>query len=461
MKSSLRTKLTVTYVSIALLCVGLISILSNVLMENQFRQYIIQNQETKNENLVQSIASQYKDDGSWHSDVIQGLGINALEQGMIVKVMNHKNNTVWDAQCYNNGMCQRMIFHMSENMYSRYPNWKGEYVEKSYPIFIEGKQVGTAQIGYFGPYYFTDTDLAFINTLNMVLIGVGIISLIISFILGSVMSKRISNPIVRVINTAKMIADGYYDARCIEKSGTIEINQLTQAINNLADSLGKQENLRKRLTADVAHELRTPLATLQSHLEAMIDGIWEADTKRLDSCHEETMRLGRMVGDLEKLARYENESLILDKTEFDLSDIIRNCILNFENDFKNKNIDIHFEGEGQIIFADKDKISQVVINIMTNALKYTQPGGNVEILLSGSKEVAELIIKDNGIGISDEDIKYIFERFYRADKSRTRATGGSGIGLTIAKARVDAHRGTIEVSSKINQGTEFMIKLPK
>jgi len=106
----------------------------------------------------------------------------------------------------------------------------------------------------------------------------------------------------------------------------------------LANSLEKQEKLRKRLTADVAHELRTPIATLQSHLEAMIDGVWQADTKRLTSCHEEIMRLGRMVGDLEKLAKYENEKIVLDKSKFDLSELVINCIMNFEMDFKNKEI---------------------------------------------------------------------------------------------------------------------------
>ena len=154
--------------------------------------------------------------------------------------------------------------------------------------------------------------------------------------------ERISNPISKVIETARMIAKGYFGDRLSVKSNTTEISQLTTTINDLADTLEKQETLRKRLTADVAHELRTPLATLQSHMEAMIDGIWKPDSERLKSCHEEILRINRMVGDLEKLAKYESENLILNKTNFDISELASRIIKNFESDFINKDIRINF-----------------------------------------------------------------------------------------------------------------------
>ncbi|MBM7583123.1 signal transduction histidine kinase [Caldicoprobacter guelmensis] len=461
MKYTLRAKLSLSYMLVVLISVFLTSVLTNLLLEKHFKEYVIKNQERKSKEIVSLISQQYKPGGRWNTDVIENIGMNALEQGMIIKVVDSSGKAIWDAMVYNRGLCHRMLEHMACNMTSRYPNWKGGYVEDKYPVTYNLSEVGRVEIGYYGPYYFNDNDLAFINTLNRLFIGVGMISLLSSLFIAAFMSKRLSTPISRVIEAAHKISKGYYQDRITEKSGIKEISQLTQTINDLAEVLEKQEMLRKRLTADVAHELRTPLATLQSHMEAMIDGVWEPDIDRIKSCHEEIVRISRLVGDLEKLAKYESESLILNKTRFDVSQLIRHIIRNFEIDFINKGLDIEFNGQEEIVFADKDKISQVIINLLSNALKYTPEGGRVEVKVESSGDVVNIIVKDTGEGISPEDLPYIFERFYRADKSRNRLTGGAGIGLTIAKAIVEAHKGTIRVNSRINEGTEFIVSLPK
>jgi len=433
----------------------------NLLLDKHFKDYILENQERKNKEIVAQVSQQYKAGGKWNTEAIGNICINALEQGMIIKVVDASDKVIWDARRHDNARCEQMLAHMEKNMSSRYPNWEGRYVENAYPITNKLSQVGSVVIGYYGPFYFNDSDLTFINTINRLLLGVGAFSLILSFFFGSVMAKRLSTPISRVITTAQMISKGYFGDRITETSSTREIAQLTETINNLAETLENQEALRKRLTADVAHELRTPLATLQSHMEAMIDGIWEPDVERLKSCHEEIMRINRMVGDLEKLAKYESESLILTKTSFDISELIQHIIRNFENDFAKKDIDLKFMGEPEIVTADKDKISQIIINLLSNAIKYTPRGGTVEVLVKGTQDVTEITVKDTGQGIPPEDLPHIFERFYRADKSRNRLTGGAGIGLTISKAIVDAHKGKIQVKSKVNEGSEFMISLPK
>lgn len=461
MRSSLRTKLILSYILIATICVFLISLISNLYLDKHFKDYIINNQGKKNSEIVNMVSQQYNETKGWDKYSIQGIGVGALENGLIIKVKDKDDFIVWDAMLYNNGMCETMMSQMAENMYSRYPNWKGEYIENSYPIKYQEQVVGEIEIGYYGPFYFTDSDLEFINTLNRVFISVGIISLILSIIIGTIMSRRISRPIIRVINTAQMISKGYYGDRSYEKSSTNEMNQLTKAINDLAQNLESQEGLRKQLTADVAHELRTPLATLQGHMEAMIDGIWEADTERLKSCHEEIMRLNRLVGDLGKLAKYESENLILNKTDFEFDELVKRILQNFENEFRSKNIDLLLNISEQNIFADKDKVSQVIINLVSNALKYTQYGGKVRINLTADKDNVEFRIIDSGVGIAKEDLPHIFERFYRADKSRNRLTGGAGIGLTITKSIVEAHKGSIEVQSKVNEGTMFSVSLPK
>ncbi len=461
MKYSLKIKLSFSYVFVALLSVALIMALTNISLDRHFREYVKQNQEQKNRQVVSSISQQYRNNGKWNVDMVENIGVGALENGLIIKVKDERGKVIWDATVHNNGMCQRIIEHMAQNVNSRYPNAKGTYSEIPYPVNYKFAKVGVVEIGSYGSYYLSDNDLAFINTLNKLFIVVGVFSLLFSLVLGIIMARRLSSPISRVISSAQSIAKGYFSDRISVRSTTNEICQLTSTINNLAETLEKQEILRKKMTADAAHELRTPLATLQSHMEAMIDGIWKADKDRLKSCHDEIIRISKLVGDLDKLAKYESESLVLNKEQFDVSDLIRNIVYNFEAEFKNKEINISFEGVKEEVFADRDKISQVMVNLISNALKYTPHGGEVRVGVKGSKDITEISVKDNGPGIPKEDVPFIFERFYRADKSRNRMTGGSGIGLTIVKAITEAHKGRIEVKSKINEGTEFVVILPK
>jgi two-component system sensor histidine kinase BaeS len=392
---------------------------------------------------------------------IENIGVSALDNGLIVQVKDASDNVVWNVLEHNHGKCISMLNSINENMMSRYPNWKGEYVTEDYPIMSDFKRVGTVNIGYYGPFYYTESDLDFINSLNIVFVGVGAIALVISVVLANIIARGISRPIGNVIKTAQNISRGSFSHKVLEQSSTKEIQTLTDTINDMADILQHQEQLRKKLTADVAHELRTPLATLQSHLEAMIDGIWEADTARLKSCHDEIIRISRLVGDMEKLAKYESQSLNLNKTEFDLAELIKGVSLNFEKELLDKNISLNISDESVLVFADRDKISQVVINLMSNSIKYTGEGGLIELEVLDKQKEAVFIVRDTGIGIEQEHLQNIFERFYRVDSSRSRITGGSGIGLAITKAIVEAHGGTIEVNSKVGEGTEFIVTLPK
>lgn len=463
MKHSLRTKLTISYIFITLIAVGVLSFASNFLLDRQFQNYIIKQQKQANQGLADLIGKQYDDkSNSWDKSVIENLGVNALEQGLIIKVIDNSSNIIWDATKHNSGLCLQMLNHMSKNMSERYPGFNGSYVESQYKLTHNFKEVGTIDIGYYGPFFFSDNDLAFINTLNKILIIVGAFSIFLSLVLGTIMAKRISMPILRTVQTARQIAKGYFGGRIGEKSRTLEIEQLTSTINNLAETLEKQETLRKQLTSDVAHELRTPLATLQSHMEAMIDGIWKPDRERLENCHEEIMRLGRMVGDLEKLAKIEDENLILNKTSFDLAALLRHIAKSFESEAVKKGVFIKLDNveKEKLITADRDKISQVLTNLISNAIKYTERDGSVEIKITDKELYTAVSVADTGIGIAEDDLPFIFERFYRVDKSRNRLTGGSGIGLTIVKAIVEAHRGKINVESELGKGSVFEIMLP-
>ena len=461
MSFSLRTKLSLSFVLVALLSVFITSIMANFLLEKQFRQYVIKKQDNKNKEIISLITQQYMDKNDWRTEVIQNIGINALESGLIVKVKDASGIVIWDATTHNSGMCEQMLSNMSKNMLSRYPNWQGGYVESKYPIVVNSVEVGLVEIGYYGPFYFNDNDLYFINTLNKALILIGIISLILSLAIGILFSKKLSAPIANVIETAKLIAKGHFSERSIQKSSTSELQELISTINHLAESLDKHEKLRKQLTGDVAHELRTPMATIQGHIEAMIDGIWVPSTERLESLHEEVIRVNTMIGDLHLLAKFESESLILKKEEFKILDLIKSIVMNFEGEYKLNNVSIRYSGGNEIINADRDKLTQVFVNLLSNSLKYTPQDGKVEITVERFEGSVKVSVADNGQGIPEEDVPFIFERFFRADKSRNRLTGGTGIGLAIVKSIIDAHHGSIHVKSKINEGSTFVVIIPK
>jgi signal transduction histidine kinase len=443
----------------------LVSALANGVLESSFRRYIGENQSKRSRQLAVMVGSQFLADGSWDEGGVSAIGINALEQGMIVKVTDRVGRTVWDATLHNNGMCQQMIAHMAQNMESRYRNWRGGYTENSFPLRAGFNEVGAITIGFYGPFFLNDEDLSFINALNRLLLWVTLVVLALAIGIGLFMARGISVPLARVVAATQRIAGGSLDVVISERSRVREIAGITSAVNDLSRSLKVQEDLRKRLTADMAHELRTPLATLQSHLEALLDGVWKADKGRLGGLHEEVLRINRMVQDLENLARYESEVLKLEKRDVDLAALARGIVSNHEPQFHAKAVALRFvergTGGNALTTVDPDKMSQAVINLLSNALKYTPEGGSVEVATATGPETSEISVSDTGIGISTEDLPMVFERFYRADSSRSRNSGGIGIGLAIAKAIVEAHGGRIRAESEIGKGSRFSIQLPR
>ncbi len=461
MKYSLRIKLSITYALVALICVILISILSNIFLENQFRDYIVNKQENQNKEITKQISLQYQDEGIWDIESIENIGLLALDEGLILKVFDNSNNSIWDATIHNFGLCTAMLDHITANMNSRYPNWEGDYIENRYSLVRDSEIVGVVEIGYYGPFFFNDNELAFINTLNSLLIFVGIFSLLVALVFGYFMSRRLSKPITKAVKFAQEISNGNYQERIINNDNTKELLQLTDNLNNLADKIEENDIMQKRLTSDVAHELRTPLTTLQSHIEAMLDGIWEPEKHRLETLHSEIVRITRIVGDLESLTRFEDGKLVLNKESIDVLNHMKEVVKSLELQLEDKNIDIEVIGKVIYVEADKDKLSQIFINIVSNAIKFTGNNGIIKIIVEEEGDCAKISIIDNGMGIDEKDLPHIFDRFYRSDKSRNRETGGSGIGLTISKALVEAHGGNIAVMSRLDEGAEFIIKLPK
>ncbi len=331
---------------------------------------------------------------------------------------------------------------------------------------LKQQQVMLPDLGRVDLVYFS-LFLSGGNTVKLipVFLRMTLILLIFSYLLAVIVAWSNSVALEKDLLLLRVTVSNLVKGSFIDTETKVKHSDLQEMMSNLATLrviLEKREGLKKRMTADFAHELRTPLTTLQSHLEALIDGVWEPTTERFLSCHEEILRLIRLVGDLEKLSKVEDDNIILNKSTFDLTDMVRHICINFQGEFNNKGVSLTFRGEAQEMLGDKDKLGQVVVNLLSNSLKYSVTGkGRILLDVAGDKDYVYLIINDSGIGIPVKDVPHVFNRLYRSDTSRARNTGGAGIGLAIAKSIIEAHRGSIDIVSQEGLGTELSVILPR
>ncbi len=457
---SLRKQLSLSILLTLLITIGLIGLLSNWFMNREFEKYITELGRERRENIVDDLGRQF--DGfkrNWKLDYVHAIGMNALYDGYILKLYDAGGNMVWDAENHDMSLCGQIMNEISARMEER--GAEGGFVDNIYEIDQNGKKVGAVSIKYYGPFFMNEADFNFINVMNTVLLVIGILSSACSVVVGCLLARRISRPVTKTAYIAKQISKGNYDIRFEPGTRIRELDDLADAINHLSDALKSQEKLRKQMTADVAHELRTPLTALSSHLEAMIEGLWDATPERLKSCHEEVKRLGTLVEDLGQLAKIESENLVLNTSRMDLFEIVHTVSDTMKGEISKKNLTLSIEGSPVFAEADKNRFSQVVANLLSNAVKYTPEGGAIGIKVYETDRLGIVKVTDTGIGIHETELPLIFERFYRTDKSRNRKSGGAGIGLAIVKSIVNAHGGTVTVESIKEQGSCFTVSIPK
>lgn len=459
MGKSLRSQISLYILTIVLVVVTIVSFLANAAVNQQFEEYMINQERGQREKIVNDLQSLYNGmTRSWNLDYIHAIGMYSLYDGYVLTVYDTEGKMIWDAASHDMALCKQIMRDITERMSSK--NNSG-FTTYSYDLMQGDRKVGTASIQAYGPYFLNENEYQFIDDLSEILLIIGLLSCVVSIVAGTILAHRIARPITKTAEIAQRISNGDYNIRLENETNSRELNMLFSSMNHMANSLSRQEQYRKQLTTDVAHELRTPLTALRSHLEAMAEGLWEPTVERLNGCVEEVKRLSSLVVDLDGLAKLEQENLQLKKIEVNLLEIVENVCGNFEKEADNKNISILVNGVPSNILADKDRIVQVLTNLLSNAIKYTLEGGKINIWVKDEFEKGVVIIEDNGIGISEKNLPYIFERFYRTDQSRNRKTGGAGIGLTIARSIVEAHGGKITVESNVGTGSKFTIVLPK
>ncbi len=461
MKVGLKARLIISYVLLSLFLVLSLSSLANILLEKHFQSYVQEKQEEKNLGYVQSILAEFDINKIPSNEFLLSLGQNALKDGFVLMVSDKDGNDIFCMNCHDTVGCENMISTMEQSMRKRYPNFQGKYTEKIYALSKDGQNYGSVSFGFCGPFYYSNDDIKFMNLLNTLFINSAFAFLLIAFVVGYFMANRISRPIKAVTIKTNEIEKGNYSDRIEFKSNTKEIDVLIGSVNTLASTLELQQYLKQRMAQDYAHEFRTPLAAIQSNLEGILDGVFEPTSERIESVHAEILRLSRMVSEIDKIVEIENDSMALQKEQFDFCILLKQTMLAFEAELKEKNLTINIEAESCQISADRDKISRVIINLISNAIKYTENGGEISVTAQEGNGSLQFSISDTGVGIEDKDLPHIFEHLYRADISRARHTGGSGIGLSIVKAIINAHKGKIEVQSEIGKGSKFTVVLPK
>jgi two-component system, OmpR family, sensor histidine kinase BaeS len=326
------------------------------------------------------------------------------------------------------------------------------------PLTAGGQRIGTLLVRFTGQGL-TASAYNLRASLVRAVIGAAGLAAVLALLAAVLVSRRITRPVTRIIESARAMGRGDRRARVGQiADAPAELRELAAAFDQMADSLTAQEQLRRNLVADVAHELRTPVAVLQANTEALLDGLVAHTPEQTASLHEEVKRLGRMVEDLQILAAAEAAALQLSRQPCDLAQIAAEEADDWDASFAAAGVSFTRRLESAPVLADPVRLHQVITNLLSNALKFTPPGGQVRISLSPGGGKARLEVSDTGPGISPDDQPHVFDRLWRgADAAQT---AGSGIGLAVAAELARAHDGSIDLASEPGSGSRFTLVLP-
>ncbi len=291
-----------------------------------------------------------------------------------------------------------------------------------------------------------------------------LISAVVAVVLIYFIAKSILKPLKLVTKATKQLAHGNFDVR-LAINARDEIGELADTFNSVAEDLGKYENTRRGFVANVSHELRSPLTSMQGLVQGVLDGTIPADQQKnyLNVVLDETKRLNFLINDLLDLSQIESGKLAFEFKNIDINELIRRCLITFESKISAKDIEVEVEinEEKQFVWADENRIKQVMLNLIDNAVKFTPQGGTIKIFTSETPASIFVNVNNSGGVIEPEDLPYVFERFYKADKSHTRTQEGTGLGLSIVKKILVGHGQNIWVKSAPQDGTTFTFTLKK
>jgi signal transduction histidine kinase len=324
------------------------------------------------------------------------------------------------------------------------------------PVVVNGRRVGTAVLRF--PVETPAAEQQVASALGQAVLWGSALAAALAAVLGLLVARRIARPLRQLTAAARSLTAGELSARAGGSDEPAELGELARAFDRMAETIEREDELRRAFAADVAHELRTPLAIAQGELEALVDGIERPTPERLRSLHEEMLRLARIVQDVETLAAAEASQFRLERRRLDFAEVARDGVAALHGQADAANLKVTTELQPTFVDADRARLEQVVRNLLGNALKFTPAGGNVRVLVAAANGHAQLTVEDSGPGIADDELPHLFERFWRGRSGRDAT--GSGVGLAVVAELVRAHGGRVEASARPGGGARFTVSLP-
>ncbi|HEX2103444.1 MAG TPA: ATP-binding protein [Solirubrobacteraceae bacterium] len=327
------------------------------------------------------------------------------------------------------------------------------------PVVVDGRTVGELSLRPTRDDIFGIENRALHSQLNSLLEVCAALALGLAMLAAALVATTLVRPLRRLTETAERMRRGDLGARA-RAGGGAELTRLADTFNRLAATLAREDEVRRAAAADIAHELRTPVTGILSRIEAAQDGVMADETANLEAMHAEALRLARLIDDVAQLAEAERPDLLVAREPVDLAEVCALRAAAYGGFFEAKGIEFAARPEPAPMQGDPRRLEQVIDNLLSNALRYTDPGGRVELHVRREDGRCLLEVHDTGIGISPDDLPHVFDRFWRSDRSRSRATGGSGVGLAVVRELVRAHNGLVELRSEVGLGTTARVTLP-
>lgn len=441
----------VMLVSIAVLLITIISsvVVLSAVWNQHFQSYTRENVQRVADGTAAAIADGYEQsNGDWYGGALSAAtSASSLYDSVYLQVRTIDGTIVYDDRA-NDVLGSVDVKEDGSNVASA-------------PIMVDGEKVGTVLVRVPGSEtLLTKFDEDFRDKSYNAMIFAAVIALIIAMVMGAIFARTIAAPVKKITNAAKALKEGDYSART-GMAGSDEIARLGNMFDLMADSVESNRKLERRLVTDVAHELRTPLMAIQSTVEAMIDGVFKPDAERLETLNSEVQRLSRLVDALLKLSRLESRTKPIEQKKVDLTEMLSSVVQTHQAYIHDAGLNLEFEYDPHVyVFGDADLLRQATANLISNAVRYTPEGGTITIMARKGDLMGQIVVKDTGIGLTPEEAKLVFQRFWRADSGRARATGGLGIGLSVVKEIVEQHNGWVRVEGRPNEGACFTIYIP-
>ena len=446
MSSRLWVKLALAFVFVALVGVVLVAVLANRAASLGFQRYLAAGELSQLADLQNDLSAYYLQQGDWSgvSTVLRrsGIGPETTGGGYFLRVLDSSGQVVGTRGGQNRSL---------------------EEYDIQLPILVKSEQVGTllavaaSRGGHAAQQY--------LDSLNQALILAGSAAILIALFLGILLAHRLTTPLRRLMVAARAVAGGDFTQQ-VSVGSKDEIGELADDFNQMANALERAEEQRQQLLADTAHDLRTPISIMRSHLEAMLDGVFEPSPENLAVVHEETLHLSRLIDDVRTLSLAESGHLPLNLALVDMNDLVQQAVAAFLPLAEADGVHLQASLDGRApIAADSARLHQVLANLIANALRYAPQGASdapsVSVTVGSEDKEVSVRVADNGPGLTSEQQEHIFDRFWRSDAARTRDQGGSGLGLAIAQGIVEAHGGSLIAASQPGEGTEMIVRLPR